>query len=521
MISNSETVYVWLRRLLFGALARLAREGFVVPPADAADLVHDFFVEVWPAVARGYDPNRGKLEAYAYRAFVHFARPRIVRMRRWRSRLVETAEIARLEPAPDQLSESGRDIAAVGDALAKLPPLHRDVLHAYLTSDLHSERALSDVFGLSRYRLREMLVEALGRVAVSLGEPGRIPQGDWEVARALWKEGRTAAEAAVFLGRTVEQVRKARERIGRLLSGGLSSARQRSVFSERRVIMPRDVQSLLKEVLASPGKQHLLDEVRHRAGEILDHLERAESLEEWGKASDDAEWLAEVYGAIAGDEELSSEDKTTLDAMVSATRGEESSIGYAFKEALIRNLPEEVPSLESRLAGLPMVDEEEQKELFDTPAVQAALPQAAGLIVYGVTPLTIFYATEAVGGLIGRLMRHRIVRLDADLVLEECDRVTPDRSPVMTTSRGFVLAHPMVLNEIVKVAECSAATAPVLLFWLVNVARFRPFVFRGLEAKPREGAVALTAVKDVAAVADDLALRWGQTGYVNAAPFVY
>lgn len=510
MTPDSETAYVSLRRPLFGALARLSRQGFIIRPADASDLVHDFFVEVWPAVARGYDPNRGKLEAYACRAFTNFARPRIVRLREWQSRLVETAELARLAAAQDQLSESARDIAAAADALAKLPPLHREILQAYLVSDLHSERALADVFGLSRYRFRETLVEALGRCAVLLGEPGRISQDDWKVARALWKDGRTAAEAALFLGRTVEQVRQARQRIRKLLFDGLRQCHPTIRLTERKTIMPRDVQSLLKEVLISPGTSHLLDEVRQRADEILAYLEHAEPAD-WGSGSN-SEWLAEVYAAIGGEEELSPRDKETLNSMVSATQAEESFIGYAFKEALIRDLPEEVPSLEERLAGVPMVDKEELKELIDTPSVQAALPQAEKLILYGVTPLTVFYATEAVGSLISRLARHKITPGGA-LILEEHDRGKPDLW--LTTSRGSVLTHPIVRDEIAKMAECSAATAAVLLPWLVTVARFRPFVFRGLEAKPLDGAVALEAVSEVT---EDLVLRWGATVDVGSAP---
>jgi RNA polymerase sigma factor (sigma-70 family) len=509
MTLDNETAYLSLRRPLFGVLARLSRQGFVTRPADASDLVHDFFVEVWPAVARGYDSNRGPLEAYACRAFANFARPRIVRLHRWQSRLVESAELARLAAAPDRLSESARDIAAVAEALAKLPPLHREVLQAYLTSDLHSERALADIFGLSRYRLRETLVEALGRGAVLLGEPGRIPRDDWEVARALWKEGRTAGEAATLLGRTVEQVRQARQRIGRLLFDGLRQGHSTIRLTERKTIMPRDVQSLLKEVLTSPGKSHLLAEVRQRADEILDYLERAEPA---GWATGDPEWLAEVYGAIGGEEELSPEDTATLDSMVSATRSEESFIGYAFKEALIRDLPEEVPSLEARLAGMPMVETEELKELIDTPSVQAALPQAEKLILYGVTPLTVFYATEAIGSLIGRLARHKVTPGGA-LILEEHDRGKPD--VWLMTSRGNVLTHPIVLNEIANMAECSAGTAAVLLPWLVAVARFRPFVFRGLEAKALKGAVALETVTEVT---EDLVIRWSATVDVGSAP---
>ena len=147
--------------------------------------------------------------------------------------------------------------------------------------------------------------------------------------------------------------------------------------------------------------------------------------------------------------------------MVSAARAEESLIGYAFKEALIRDLPSNVSTLESRLANLPKVKEEERKELIDTPAVQAALPEAEALIVYGVTPLTVFYASEAVGALIGRLRRHKIARPDVVLILEEHWESKQAESPIQITQRGSVLAHPIVLDEIVKVAECSTATAAV------------------------------------------------------------
>jgi hypothetical protein len=83
------------------------------------------------------------------------------------------------------------------------------------------------------------------------------------------------------------------------------------------------------------------------------------------------------------------------------------------------------------------------------------------------------------------------------------------------TSRGNVLTHPIVLNEIANMAECSAGTAAVLLPWLVAVARFRPFVFRGLEAKALKGAVALETVTEVT---EDLVIRWSATVDVGSAP---
>lgn len=217
---DQETAYLRLRRLLFGALARLARQGFTAPPADALDLIQDFFAEVWPTVSGNFDPARGtKLETYAYQAFVRFARPRIVELHRWRNLLVGTSELARMSDRTpvDEVSESERDLIAVADAVRTLPSLHRDVLTAYLASGRPSERAIAGKFSLSRYRLRQTLAEAFARVAVALGERGPISERDWLVARALWEERRTPAEAADRLGMTLQQIRNARERIGTIL----------------------------------------------------------------------------------------------------------------------------------------------------------------------------------------------------------------------------------------------------------------------------------------------------------------
>lgn len=73
-IPNMETAYQELRPLLFRALGRQARQGFLVSPADGLDLIHDFFAEEWKKVERTYDPSRGNYKAYSYGAFVRFVR---------------------------------------------------------------------------------------------------------------------------------------------------------------------------------------------------------------------------------------------------------------------------------------------------------------------------------------------------------------------------------------------------------------------------------------------------------------
>src|SRR4051812_39949290 len=79
--------YARYRRLLTAALARLARNGYAVPPDEGLDLIHDFFVEAWEGLIHRFDADKASFETYIYGAFIRFARPRIVRLNRLRSGL--------------------------------------------------------------------------------------------------------------------------------------------------------------------------------------------------------------------------------------------------------------------------------------------------------------------------------------------------------------------------------------------------------------------------------------------------
>jgi DNA-directed RNA polymerase specialized sigma24 family protein len=180
-IPQTEAAYLQFRRLLFGALGKLARQGFVVSPVDGVDLVQDFFAEAWSGISSRYGPHKGKLDTYVYQAFVRFARPRIVRLHRWQSYLVDTVEFVRAvekQSSAEEPSESEFDISAAREALLQLPSFERDVLYSCLLADTQSERKLAGQFSVSRYRLRETLIEALGRVAVLLVVQAGMPYAE-------------------------------------------------------------------------------------------------------------------------------------------------------------------------------------------------------------------------------------------------------------------------------------------------------------------------------------------------------
>jgi RNA polymerase sigma factor (sigma-70 family) len=223
---DMETGYRQYHALFYDVLARLARQGFSVQPEDSEDLIHEFFAEVWGDLSGRYDPNHGSPPSYVYGAFLRFARSRIIRLKRWQQRLKDLDDMASnvAQPGTGSLVESlvyREKLDAIHDALTALPTNQRMLLLDYFQHGPRSERLLSRSYRLTRYSLRQRLIEALGRVAIHVGERGNLTDPDWHVAVALWYEGRTVEEAALRLGRAVPDVREARDRIIELLSRAL------------------------------------------------------------------------------------------------------------------------------------------------------------------------------------------------------------------------------------------------------------------------------------------------------------
>jgi DNA-directed RNA polymerase specialized sigma24 family protein len=503
--------YEELRPHLLGALAKLARQGFIVSPWDGLDLIHDFFIEAWDGINSRYDPSRGTLDAYIYAAFIRFARPRIVRLHRFQSSLVEPENLdlrhSREEDDDESYVPPEDSKQIVREAVSHLPLREREILSRYLYAKPRAERMLARKFSLSRYGLRQALVDAFGRVMIRLDKPERMPERDWKVAVALWRDHRTVDEAAAYLGLTPHQVREANSRNALLLTeamrryhpSGEAQLRRNTMKPQRNLIPPYD---LLERVLKSPGNEELLGQVRERADEVLAALENSEflGLSEGEMQSVDPLWVAEVYEAMAAPTPREEENFEAADALFRANQYEEASIGAAFRETLLADLPEYLCHIEKWLSPLaPQVDEKEWRELMAEPSVQAGLPCTERLVPYGVTPLTVFYATEAVSSLLDRLMRYEMINADASVGLE-MNRVEVDGRD------SELLSVDALVDEIQDVSECSGVVAQALYSWSVLAAQYKPFLFSGFRASPQGEGVSLARTEEVY---DDLYQRWG------------
>jgi RNA polymerase sigma factor (sigma-70 family) len=510
LVLDMEVAYKELRPLFLDALAKLARQGFVVSPWDGLDLIHDFFIEAWDGINSRYDPSKGSFSAYVYGAFVHFTRPRIVRLQRLQSSLVEPEQLDLLHVREDEGDEQyvppedSKQI--VREAISHLPPREREILSRYLYSRPHAERMLAKNFSLSRYGLRQALVDALGRVVVRLDKPERMAERDWKVALALWRDKRTVEQAAAYLGLTTHQVREANSRNVHLLADALKyyhpakkgQIRRNTMRPQQHLIPPHD---LLEQVLKSPGNGELLEQVRERADEVLAALENSESfgLSEEEMRGVDPLWVAEVYSVMSTATVERDKAFEASEALFHAHEQEEASVGVAFKETLIADLPERLQNIGRWFHSAPQVDMEQRQELMEEPSVQAGMPYSEQLVPYGVTPLTVFYATEAISSLLDRLIRYEMIDADASVVLST--------SRVETEGRGNdLLSVDLLVDEISKVSECSEAAALALYAWSVDVAQYKPFLFSDFQASPTEEGVSLTRTKEVY---DNLFQRWG------------
>lgn len=508
-----EPAYTKLRPLFLIALAKLARQGFVVDPTESLDLVHDFFVEEWAKVRRNYQEAKGTFEGYVFGAFVHFARPRIVRRQKLQSLRVDP-EILNAMPAKDldpyEEWEPEHEPAMVRAAMRKLPPLQRDALFRYVARPVPSERAIATKLGLSRYGLRENLIEALGHVTVLLDKPQGIPDRDWQIALAVWRDERTIDQTAKYVGVTPTQVRRAQERNRHFLATALSHYKPLKASNSRRAIMKPHrnlihADTLLEQVLKSPGNQELLSQVRDNATDVLAAMENLQSfgLSEADWSGLETTWLATVYQTIAESLGYEEPEESRLSQSLSAARQEEEkSIGQAFKEVFLPSLrPSLRPGFEewNRLfQKVSEVDREVQQELLREPSVRASLPDSKPLLAYGVTPLGIFRATEAVSSLLRRLVRYEMLSRDAAILLEPQRVETSDGS-------GEALDRSLVVDEIGNVTEWRSELNEAFWPWLVKSAGYVPLIFNGFYAEPKGEGVRLTRTEETY---EDLMVRW-------------
>lgn len=518
-------------RLLWKIISKLAQQGYIVPPGDAQDIIHDFYVDVWPGLVDRYDSSRGHFRAYLVSAFYRFARHRIIKLQSWRSRLVNIEHLVAHADSLPHLEQTA-ELAGVSRAIHALEVPEKLVLCGRLEGQ--SERSLCDQVGVSRYRVRELFIDAIGKVASMLGEIHAKNPLDAKVAVALWKEGRTVRDTAALLGIAVPKIRQARVRNVALI---LDSINQFS--SKRSQQVEENIFEFLRNVLLSSDDENLLGQVRERAYDIRQALESGEfelSEEELKQLEDHNEWTAKVYQAFAGTDETPEEEYELTKVIEQMRADEDSEIAQAFVTAL-ETLPDIFSQWESWFTEVPPAPEEYQSYLQEQPTVIAGRPYTDRLITFGMTPDTFVEASRGVELLLRRLIREarslqdRFHDSPRELIFlyhwiyEQV--MSGERPSLIVTSHEYdqysgrdgYVPRQLLISQLRGTPGCPPEAAEPILRWLIGATQLKPYFISGFRSETRdEEEIQLT--EEATERSTELLWRWGMPAEERAFAFV-
>jgi hypothetical protein len=402
-------------------------------------------------------------------------------MSRWRDSLVHPYELTRL--ATDDLRVEAtealeHDLVALRGAVGKLASIERDVLISYVSNPHLSEKELARRFSMTRYRLRLCLADALGKLAVRLGNTDTLGQEERSVVLALWEDGRTARETARISQKSTSEVQAMRMRLFETLSRAVKGAGSVVLEAqEDRSLM--DPEALLLSLAASGVSEQDLDMIRRNSDVILRFLDepRAESFFRAHEDKFTAETLARLYTALGVDENFDSADRELLNSFFQATADDEAQVGHAFSSVLMPNLPTRLTQFQEIFRGAPMVDMPRYRRLMSEKSVTFGGQHAGDLATFGITPVTVVEATQAVANLSRRFCDDRGIKRHGHFIMDRAERTKGYSSDV-------VLPRGSSVEEISLTCELPRPTGERLCDWLTGVAQYTPFLYDGFEAEP-------------------------------------
>lgn len=490
-------------RLLWRVLGVLVRSGYFVPPQDARDLLHDFYIDAWAGVRERFDPDLSSFATYLSAAFYRFARRRIVSLESWRHRLVDVEEAGGLPsaaPSPPEQLEHTEQLDAVKRALGRLPSLEREMLYAYMADHPLAERELAQHAGLSRYAVRELLTNAVGRLATEL-KATASDSTDALVAFYLWKDDRTPRQVASLLGLSVNEVQSSRARVAKQL---LASIRSFHTFTRSEgAPMPYTVEHLKAGLLA----EDFTAACKFIAEHASEFRAAVESDRDFVLSEKEAEFLerhperlGQVYELLGASDDDDLEERSELSQALARSRGNaDREIGEAFL-ALVENLPERLRSWEEIFGPLrPRVTSAFRTHLLQEPSVTFGGEHAVEITQYGLTPTSFHDSTVAV-----QLLLHRVERMSRNGMPDEfAPQKANDEDDGLfaqySDDRLALIQPPYFVAQLQGVRDLPSEAVQPLMGWLLNAAVLFPYLFEGYRVDERTDGKGLTFVDESAA----------------------
>lgn len=501
------------RRQFWPVIGALARRGFAVRPDEAQDLIQDFYVDEWERLDHRYDPDRGPFERYLFAAFYQFARRRIARDYSHKKRMLELSTIGNVSdeaPSLDEELDTETRAERMRKSLARLPSAQRKALAAYLAHGAANERDVAREMGITRYRLRESLTDALGRLASELDS--LRPAGDLEhkVAVALWRDGMDARETAALLGLRVPEVQAIRKRLVHHLFSSLHTSTRQTSRRDNMFRVGSKINDgpldLLRRALTTRDAE-LLQQLHKRAAEVVAALceeDRDFSEMEVRVIAEDPQWLARVYEAL-GDEDvlgLDAEEAEIEAAICEIHEDQDREIAQAF-QILTAYLPQAMVQWRKWFDNVPLIGDAASAELCRKWGELGAGDNLQGLTQFGITPATLFEATIGLQLLFERRMADSHAGLESVLSVEFGPHVSEREA-----GRKFVsVRREELLAQMRSSADCPPNAEEPVLRWTCLTAARRPRLFEGFKVLGASGAV-MAVVHDPENRGSELLLRW-------------
>jgi len=226
-------------------------------------------------------------------------------------------------------------------------------------------------------------------------------------------------------------------------------------------VAPLDI---LANALRAPSNRRALDDVSRYKNEIIDAVDAmdGESIQKIIETSGDPDWTEEVLSALDSTPAALDSEASDLQSIV---EGDEREIGRMFGR-WIEQLPLAFYEFEE-LQSLPGASESEQVRAAASPATIACGAVGARLARFGITPLTFFYAAQAVSNLISAAEKKNAV---AKITKQD------------------------LIEEVAATCECSPEMARLLLIWLNRASDYID-VFPGLTTERQAGRIVFRARK--------------------------
>jgi RNA polymerase sigma factor (sigma-70 family) len=477
---NQDEDFVHYQQLLWGVLSTLSRRGYFVPPDDARDVLHDFYVEAWRGVNDRFDPAKASFRTYVANSFYLFARRRLVQMNHWR-RLVVDLEVDEAtqrpsdEAEPEDRLELEQRLSSLESIVQKLPDFDQKLLCEYLTSDRASERRIAEAHALTRYQTRKILASAVGRIALLLQQTDGSSQ-EAKIATQLWLEGRSAKEAAHFLGLSIDIVQKQRSRLASSFLASIRTFNSRSVIAG--AVMSNKTSERLKSILLSDQG---LDALAAEADHIRKHPDAIDDIDftksELDRLRQRPETLALLYQLLASDEDEASEP-SEIELMLQQAQSEEGQeIGEAF-QLMVENLPSDLVRWEKWFDDIE-VDREYRQYLSAHPSVRYGGAIAQRLVRFGITPATIAGAARGLQLLFDRALRGD----EPPSNYPKDDSLDHNWFTISNSTRRTEVSRDLVVSQISTTPWLPNGSKATIRFteWLFALLRVRPFLVYGYQ----------------------------------------